>query len=217
MEEPSWMQHSLESPQAGEGQEQGEGTPISAASAATASPGDGDSSSRGQEASSHAAALPEARPAAAAAAAVEPQAAAAAAGAVGGAAPYGPQHPSADGHMVWTNDDGDIDALPWDMGGWSTGSSAQQAASGEEEAEAAAGAAGFQQQERLQRPQADPVDEDALIGALRRKVGRVPGWGGWLGGWLAGWQRLGAGRQWVDGSREQPTNAGASSMPAAVL
>jgi hypothetical protein len=88
--------------------------------------------------------------------------------------------------MVWTNDDGDIDALPWDMGGWSTGSSAQQAASGEE---AAAADSQQQQQERLQRQQADPVDEDALIGALRRKVVRLPDWGGMrerLAGWLVG-------------------------------
>ena len=178
MEEPS-----LESPQSGEGQ--GEGTPISAISAASASPGDaagaapGNSagSSRGQEASSYAGVLAGGPPAAEAAA--DPQATSAAAG---GAAPYGQQHPSADGHMVWTNEDGDIDALPWDMGGWSTGSSAQQAAGGEEEEEAAAGPQ-QQQPERLQRQQADPVDEDALIGALRRKVCRLPGM-------LAGMRRL---------------------------
>ena len=155
MEEPSWM-HPHESPLAGEG------TPTSALTggAVAAAPPPGALSSS-QEASSCAAVAPAAPPpalpageplaaplAAAEAAAPAPAAAAAAAGV--------DQHPSHE-HIVWTNEDGDIDALPWDMGGWSTGSS------GEQQRQAEAGVPAAAQE-------ADPVDEDALIGALRRKV-----------------------------------------------
>jgi hypothetical protein len=97
------------------------------------------------------------------------------------------EQPPAD-HLVWTNEDGDIDALPWDMGGWSTGSSAQREGSnggcGDEEEACALPAlhgdkldGGVQQQQPQQQQQqlakqqgSKPAGEDALIGALRRKV-----------------------------------------------
>lgn len=83
------------------------------------------------------------------------------------------QHPSAE-HMVWTNEDGDIDALPWDMGGWSTGSSAERAAAEQQEQEAPALQPRQQNQQQRKPSAVDQVDEDALIGALHRKVG-MPG------------------------------------------
>ncbi|KAI3424220.1 hypothetical protein D9Q98_009576 [Chlorella vulgaris] len=97
------------------------------------------------------------------------------------------EQPPAD-HLVWTNEDGDIDALPWDMGGWSTGSSAQREGSnggcGDEEEACALPAlhgdkldGGVQQQQpppqqqQLAKQQGSkPAGEDALIGALRRKA-----------------------------------------------
>lgn len=160
--------HPAESPLAAEG------TPTSAITATTAAasspalrdaPAAPATAGGAQEVCSYVLAPPaaaEAQPTAAAAAAAELAPGGAAASAP--AQPFG-SHPSADGHLVWTNDDGDIDALPWDMGGWSTGSSSERA----EAAAAAAGGAENAGAEGQKEQQA--VDEDALIGALRRKVG----------------------------------------------
>ena len=147
----------------------GEGTPTSALTGAATAAGGGSPGQRAgtPEVSSYALA-----PAAAAAAeGLLPAAAAVPAVPAAAAEPFG-THPSADGHLVWTNEDGDIDALPWDMGGWSTGSSGERAAAaaaaaldGGTAGTENAGAPGQQQQQQQQ-----PVDEDALIGALRRKV-----------------------------------------------
>lgn len=100
----------------------------------------------------------------------------------------GAAHAAAE-HLVWTNEDGDIDALPWDMGGWSTGSSGQREGS-EERGGGGGDAAG-------PKPPPNPVDEDALIGALQRKVGRCsngPGGAGASGlhGGGARWAACGA-------------------------
>lgn len=161
MEEPSWL-HPHESPLPGDG------TPTSALAAgsppqrAPAAAGDLEASSR----AAPGAALAEAGAAAAAGAAQRP--AAAQQGGAAAASEYD-QHPSAE-HMVWTNDDGDIDALPWDMGGWSTGSSAERAAAGQQQEQQPPAGQPRQQGQVQGKLPADPVDEDALIGALRRKV-----------------------------------------------
>ena len=180
MEEPSWL-HPAESPLVGEG------TPTSALTAATTGPAaspEQRAAAGGQEAASSALEADSApAPEAAAAEAVE----------AGGAVPAEPapavelpepalfgSHRSGE-HMVWTNEDGDIDALPWDMGGWSTGSSGerqqqqqqQQQQPQQPQQQGVRGPAAEEGQE--QRQPGDPVDEDALIGALRRKVHR--GWG----------------------------------------
>lgn len=174
MEEPSWL-HPHESPLPGEG------TPTSALTAGASPQQHPVSATDGAAASSPevssyamAAALPQSESAdsvAAAAAAADVQEAvtevapAPAATAAAAAAAGYDQHPSAE-HMVWTNEDGDIDALPWDMGGWSTGSSGEQAGPGQELPQ--------EQRPPLGKPApADPVDEDALIGALRRKVSQA--------------------------------------------
>ena len=205
MEEPSWM-HPLESPLAGDG------TPTSALTTGNTADGTpeqaagGGGAAGGQEASSYPAALPAGEPAVAGVQAAAAAPGAGAEQAAGAAAPSPPppavaapvyaEHPSAD-HMVWTNEDGDIDALPWDMGGWSAGSSGQREGGEEGEAEAAAagpdnGAATWHQQLPAKQP-ADPVDEDALIGALRRKVrGGLAGLPAAAGGrlaWHARWRR----------------------------
>ncbi|KAL4424202.1 hypothetical protein ABPG75_001503 [Micractinium tetrahymenae] len=162
MEEPSWL-HPHESPLLGDG------TPTSALTGASPPQRAPAAASSSLEASSFAAAgAAPAEGAAAAAAGVPPLPAAAQQGTATGPAGYD-QHPSAD-HMVWTNEDGDIDALPWDMGGWSTGSSAERAG-GEQQQEQQLPALQPQQQNQQQRKlPADAVDEDALIGALRRKA-----------------------------------------------
>lgn len=153
MEEPSWM-HPAESVL--------EGTPTSALTGTVTAGGSPERlapGAAGDDVSSYALEAP-APPLLAPPAAVQPVAA---------APPAFEQRPSAE-HMVWTNEDGDIDALPWDMGGWSTGSS------GEREQQVGGAALPPQGPQQQQAP-AEPVDEDALIGALRRKAsreGRLP-------------------------------------------
>lgn len=166
MEEPSWL-HPAESPLAGEG------TPTSALTAATGGPAasiDQRVPTDGQEVASHApeggAALPPEEVAPAAEGSGGPAAEPAPASELPEPVPFG-SHRSGD-HMVWTNEDGDIDALPWDMGGWSTGSSSERQQQHRQQQQQGSAPAADEGQE--QRQPGDPVDEDALIGALRRKV-----------------------------------------------
>lgn len=174
MEEPSWLQPA-ESPLAGEG------TPTSALTATTgvaASTGQG-LPAGAQEVASFApegcAALDSVDTANAAQDAAGSAAEPAPATELPEPVPFG-SHRSGD-HMVWTNEDGDIDALPWDMGGWSTGSSSERGS--QQQPQQPQQQQPQQQQQRSaltataeqeQRQPGDPVDEDALIGALRRKV-----------------------------------------------
>ncbi len=60
--------------------------------------------------------------------------------------------------MVWMDDDGSINALPWDMGSWSVGSG--------EPSPSGSGVTGA--------PEAlgEPVGQDVLITALNRRVSR---------------------------------------------
>ena len=165
MEEPSWL-HPAESPLAGEG------TPTSALTAATGGPAastEQRAPEDGQEVAGHApeggAALPPEEVAPAAEGSGGPAAEPAPASELPEPVPFG-SHRSGD-HMVWTNEDGDIDALPWDMGGWSTGSSSEREQRQRQQQQGSAPAVDEGQE---QRQPGDPVDEDALIGALRRKV-----------------------------------------------
>lgn len=57
-------------------------------------------------------------------------------------------------HMVWMDDDGSIDALPWDMGSWDSGPSGEPSPHGAQP-ETAAG---------------EPVGQDVLMTALNRRV-----------------------------------------------
>ncbi|PRW61141.1 mitogen-activated kinase kinase kinase NPK1 isoform X1 [Chlorella sorokiniana] len=157
MEEPSWL-HPAESPVAGEG------TPTSAITAASGGPAasTGQRVTDAQEVASYAqegcAALQSLEAAEAAGPAAEPAPPSEL------PVPLG-SHRSGE-HMVWTNEDGDIDALPWDMGGWSTGSSSERDPQQQQQQQSAAPADEGQEQ----RQPGAPVDEDALIGALRRKA-----------------------------------------------
>lgn len=183
MEEPSWLQPA-------ESSLAGEGTPTSALTATTgvaASTGQG-LPVGAQEVASFApegcAALDSVDTANAAQDAAGPAAEPAPATELPDPVPFGSQR-SGD-HMVWTNEDGDIDALPWDMAGWSTGSSSergsqeqpQQLQQPQQQSQQQQQQPPQQQQrsaltataEQEQRQPGDPVDEDALIGALRRKV-----------------------------------------------
>lgn len=177
MEEPSWLQPA-ESPLAGEG------TPTSALTATTgaaASTGEGLPADP-QEVASFApegcAALASVEAANAAQSAAGPAAEPAPATELPDPVPFG-SHRSGD-HMVWTNEDGDIDALPWDMGGWSTGSSSergsqqqpqqQQEPQKQQQPQQQSSALTAATAEQEQQQPGHPVDEHALIGALRRKV-----------------------------------------------
>eukprot|EP00887_Chlorella_sp_A99_P006974 scaffold2.g6974.t1 len=64
-------------------------------------------------------------------------------------------------HLVWTNDDGDIDALPWDVDGWGSG---EQRVGGPAHEEQAAGAA-----VPADSP-AEPVDQEQIMATLSRKA-----------------------------------------------
>lgn len=59
--------------------------------------------------------------------------------------------------MVWMDDDGGIDALPWDMGSWGS-----EGASPRGVGPAAAG---------------EPVGQDVIITALNRRVRQGRDWG----------------------------------------
>ncbi len=154
--------HPAESPLAGEG------TPTSAMTAATGGP----AASTGQRALADAQEVASYSPegsAAEAAQAVEDSTGAAAEPAPASELPEPValgSHRSGE-HMVWTNEDGDIDALPWDMGGWSTGSSGEHGPQQQQQQ----GPAPAADEGQEQRQPGDAVGEDALIGALRRKVG----------------------------------------------
>ena len=68
-------------------------------------------------------------------------------------------------HWVWTNDDGDIDALPWDVGNWNASNSREQ---------------------ELEQPQqqraTEPVGQEQIMSALSHKVGTRT----WAGGGSSG-------------------------------
>ena len=158
--------HPAESPLAGEG------TPTSALTAATGGP----AASTGQRVLADAQEVASYSPegsAAEAAQAVEDSTGAAAEPAPASELPEPValgSHRSGE-HMVWTNEDGDIDALPWDMGGWSTGSSGEHGPQQQQQQQQQQDSAPAADEGQEQRQPGHPVGEDALIGALRRKVG----------------------------------------------
>ena len=68
-------------------------------------------------------------------------------------------------HMVWMDDDGSIDALPWDIGSWSVGSK-----DGSPAGAAEAGQGGTTAGANGAASPGEPVGQEVLITALNRRV-----------------------------------------------
>lgn len=67
-------------------------------------------------------------------------------------------------HMVWMDDDGSVDALPWDVGSWDVNSGEVSPAGG------AAGGGSVPPPPAQAASPGEPVGQDVLISALNRRV-----------------------------------------------